>query len=193
MHTLDTLNASCGQGLLAMVAAELALEDRSREDIEAVLRDLLPRTRVMAMPDELDSAVRGGRVPAWVGKLARTLRVTPVLTAKDGRMGLDGAHLGYGVNPQRFARRVVKALAPEETYRVLIAHVDNREGARALRRHILEGHRRIHSCHITEAGPALGVHMGIGGLIVGFLPDPHELKRGSNAAEGGGAQEGRRA
>ena len=65
--------------------------------------------------------------------------------------------------------------------------------ARALRRHILEGHRRIHSCHITEAGPALGVHMGIGGLIVGFLPDPHELKRGPNAADGSGAREDRRA
>lgn len=175
VHTLDTLNASCGQGLLAMVAAELAMEDRPRDDIEQILEDLIPHTRVLAMPDELDSAVRGGRVPAWVGKLARTLRITPVLTAKEGRMSLDGAHIGYGVNPARFARRIIKAMNHDETYRVLIAHVDNREGARELRRLILEGHGKIHSCHITEAGPALGVHMGIGGLIVGFLPDPHEL------------------
>ena len=27
---------------------------------------------------------------------------------------------------------------------------------------------RIHSCHITDAGPALGVHLGPGGLVVGF-------------------------
>ena len=176
---LDTLNASCGQGLLALLAAELASEDYRRDEIVQVIEDLIPRTRVMAMPDELDSAVRGGRVPAWVGKLARLLRITPVLTAKEGRMGLDGAHPGYGVNPERFARRVVKAMAPEDTYRVLIAHAGNESGARAMRRHILEKHGKIHSCHICDAGPALGVHMGVGGLVVGFLPEPHlgELSR----------------
>ena len=189
--SLDTLNASCGQGLLAMVAAELAAEDRSRADIVAIIEELLPRTRVMAMPDELDSAVRGGRVPGWVGRLARTLRVTPVLTAKEGRMGLDGAHLGYGVDPSKFARRVLKTLAPEDTYRVLIAHSDNETGARALRRAILAGHGKIHSCHITRAGPALGVHMGIGGLIAGFLPDPHEL--GVVPQRSGGSTEARHA
>jgi hypothetical protein len=35
---------------------------------------------------------------------------------------------------------------------------------------ILEGHGRVHSCHVTEAGPALGVHLGPGGLVVAFLP-----------------------
>ncbi|MEE4174227.1 MAG: DegV family protein [Xanthomonadales bacterium] len=169
---LDTLNASCGQGLLALLAAELAAEDRSREEIVRVIEGLIPHTRVMAMPDELDSAVRGGRVPAWVGKLARFLRITPVLTAREGRMGLDGAHWGHGVNPERFARRVIKAMAPEKTYRVLIAHAGNERGARSMRRRILEGHGKVHSCHITDAGPALGVHMGVGGLVVGFLPEP---------------------
>ena len=88
-------------------------------------------------------------------------------------MGLDGAHFGQGVDPQKFARRVVKAMAPADTYRVLIAHAGNESGARAMRRSILEGHGKIHSCHITDAGPALGVHMGVGGLVVGFLPEPH--------------------
>ena len=173
VQALDTLNASCGQGLLALLAAELAAEDRSREEIVQVIERLVPHTRVMAMPDELDSAVRGGRVPAWVGKLARLLHFTPVLTAKEGRMGLDGAHLGYGADPEKFARRVVKAMVPENTYRVLIAHAGNESGARAMRRSILGGHGKIHSCHITDAGPALGVHLGVGGLVVGFLPEPH--------------------
>lgn len=172
---LDTLNASCGQGLLAMVAAEMAAEDRSREYIVDRMKELIPLTRVLAMPDELDSAVRGGRVSATVGRMARLLRITPVLTAKEGRMSLDGIHLGSGVNPAKFARRILKALKSQHTYRVLIAHVDNLEGAREMRRLILGGHGKIHSCHLAEAGPALGVHMGIGGLIVGFTPDPYAL------------------
>ena len=36
-------------------------------------------------------------------------------------------------------------------------------------------HDRIHSCHITDTGPALGVHLGPGGLTIGFTPQPHNL------------------
>lgn len=179
---LDSLSASSGQGLLAMVAAELSAAGRSREQVAAAIERLVPQTRVMAMPDELDSAVRGGRVKAWVGKLARGLRVTPILTAKAGRLVLDGVHFGRGVDPAKFARRILKAMDPDTTYRVLIAHVDNAEGARELRRLVLGGHGRVHSCHLAEAGPALGVHLGIGGLIVGFLPDPQTLDEGPGGA-----------
>ena len=48
-------------------------------------------------------------------------------------------------------------------------------GARELRRYILGRHTRVHSCHISEAGPALGVHLGPGGLVVGFVAQPDQL------------------
>ena len=60
-------------------------------------------------------------------------------------------------------------------YRVLIAHVDNEGGAREVRQLILEKHAMVHSCLLADAGPALGVHMGRGGIIVGFLPQPAVL------------------
>ena len=66
-------------------------------------------------------------------------------------------------------------MKPDTMYRVVIAHAHNEAGAQATRHHILEQHGRIHSCHVTEAGPALGVHFGPGGLIVGFMPQPAVL------------------
>jgi fatty acid-binding protein DegV len=66
-------------------------------------------------------------------------------------------------------------MQPDTMYRVVIAHANNAQGAAETRQHILEQHGRIHSCHITEAGPALGVHFGPGGLIVGFTPQPKVL------------------
>ena len=69
----------------------------------------------------------------------------------------------------------VRKMRAEVMYRVLIAHANNEAGAQATRHAILERHGRIHSCHITEAGPALGVHFGPGGLIAGFTPQPGVL------------------
>lgn len=170
VRVVDTLSASCGQGLLAMVAADAAAAGRSLEDLVALLEGLVPRTVILAMPDELRSAVRGGRVPAWVGRLAAWLRVTPVMTAREGRMAIAGIVPGTRVSPARLARRALRRMQRGTTYRVLVAHAANPEGARDLRRLLLAGHPQIHSCHLAEAGPALGVHFGKRGLIVGFLP-----------------------
>jgi DegV family protein with EDD domain len=170
VKVLDTLNVSCGQGLLAMVAAEAAADNLDLEEVTAILEGLLPLTRTMAMPDELTSAVRGGRVPAWIGKVARGLRIMPVLQTRDGGLGVAGATVGRGFDAAKLAKRVLKNMVDADTYRVLISHCDNPDGARAVRRSILAGHDRIHSCHLAEAGPALGAHLGRGGVIVGFLP-----------------------
>lgn len=170
VSVFDTLNASCGQGLLAMVAAEAAAEDRDLEDIENLLEQLAPQTHTLAIPDELTSAVRGGRVPAWLGKVAALLHITPVMMARKGKMSVAGVSPGRGASAGRLAARVIKIMDPEVSYRVLVAHAANPDGAREVRRIILERHPIVHSCLLAEAGPALGAHLGKGGLIVGFLP-----------------------
>jgi DegV family protein with EDD domain len=171
VRVIDSLNATAGQGLLAMAAAEAAIEGLSADEIEALLLDLIPRTRVFAVVDDLSYAVRGGRVPAWVKRVADLLRLNPVLTTNsEGRMGLSGFHIGRGASPSRLARTAVTKMEPESMYRVLVAHANNETGAAETRHHILQQHTRVHSCHITEAGPALGVHIGAGGLIVGIAP-----------------------
>lgn len=173
---IDSLSATAGQGLLATVAAEAALTGMSMEEVKALVEDLIPRTRVFAVADNLGYAVKGGRVPALVGRIANLLRINPVLTASpEGKMGLARFHIGRGANPDRLARSVVRKMDPEILYRVTIAHANNEEGAIATRKRILALHSRIHSCHLTEAGPALGVHFGPGALIVGFIPQPAAL------------------
>jgi DegV family protein with EDD domain len=175
IHVFDTMNASSGQGLLAIAAAEAAAQGMSSEEIESLMMELAPRTQTIAVPDDLGPAVRGGRVPSWLKRASDLLRITPVLKAKKGKMGLGGFSLGKGADPLALAKNIIKRMENDEIYRVLIAHVDNSEGARAVRQFVLEGHARIHSCHIADAGPALGVHLGRGGIIVGFLPQPAVL------------------
>ncbi|MDH4001277.1 MAG: DegV family EDD domain-containing protein [Xanthomonadales bacterium] len=171
VRVIDSLNATTGQGLLAMAAAEAAMEGLDADQVEALLLELIPATRVFAQADDLAYAVKGGRVPAWVKRVADFLRLSPVLTAsKEGKMSVGGFLLGRGANPFKLARKVTRQMDEEVMYRVLLAHADNEQGAKELRHHILEQHGRVHSCHITDAGSALGVHIGPGGLVAGFSP-----------------------
>lgn len=177
VRVVDSLSATAGEGLLAMAAAEAAIAGMDADEVEALLMEWIPRTRVLGIADDLSYAVKGGRVPAWVKWLFGLFRLNPVLTAnREGKMGLAGFHLGRGANPARLARSAVRRMEGDAMYRVVIAHANNEAGAIAMRQHILAQHARVHSCHITEAGPALGVHFGPGGLIVGFMPNPDVLR-----------------
>lgn len=173
VRVIDTLSATCGQGLLAMAAAEAASRGYAADEIIAMLEELMPQTRVFGTSTDLGLAVRGGRLPAWVKRAADLLRVMPVLTAnRQGKAGLGGVIFGKSTPAESLGKIAARKMRAETMYRVLVAHLGDPAGAEVVRRTVLGHHPRIHSCHVCDAGPALGVHLGPGGLIVAFMPDP---------------------
>ena len=175
VRVFDTRTGSCGEGVLAIIAAEAAQQGMSLDEIEALLIEYQPLNHAFAIPADLTYIVRGGRLPAWVKRVTEFLHITPLLMERNGRFGLAGFTTGIGAKPAALGKAVLRKMQQQSTYRILIAHGANIEGARELRRYILERHALVHSCHITEAGPALGVHLGPGGLVVGFVPQPERL------------------
>lgn len=175
VRVFDTRSVSCGEGLLAVIAAQAAQQGMTLDEIESLLTDSQPHCQVIALAADLSYLVRGGRFPAWVKKVTDFLHISPLITAKNGRFGLAGITTGIGANPAALGKAAVRKMRKDVSYRVFIAHGANLEGARALRRYILGRHTRVHSCHISEAGPALGVHLGPGGLVIGFVPQPDQL------------------
>jgi DegV family protein with EDD domain len=173
VRVFDSLSATAGQGLLAMAAAEGAMAGYTADQIEALLTEMQPQTQVIAIAHDLSFAVRGGRVGSMVKRVTDWLHINPVLKAgRDGTLKLGGFHLGRGARPAALARSALRKMKHDTMYRLVIAHANNEQGALETRHQILQKHGRVHSCHITEAGPALGVHLGPGGLIVGFMPQP---------------------
>ena len=175
VRVFDTKSASCGEGLLAVIAAQAAQQGMTLDEIESLLTESQPLCRVIALAADLSYLVRGGRLPAWVKKVTDFLHISPLITARNGRFGLAGITTGIGANPAALGKAAVRKMTRDVSYRIFIAHGANLAGARELRRYILGRHTRVHSCHISEAGPALGVHLGPGGLVVGFLPQPGQL------------------
>ncbi len=175
VNVIDSLSASSGQGLLAMMAAEAAVKGMTAEEIEALLEEMIPQTRVLAICDDLGYAVRGGRVPSWVKRVTNLLRINPVLTTGSrGELSFAGIIRGTRADVDALARLAVRKMS-DDVYRVIISHANDPDAAEVLRRRILEKHGKVHSCHLTDAGPALGVHLGPGALIVAFAPQPDVL------------------
>jgi uncharacterized protein len=164
---IDSHNASLGQGLIAMYAAECAQAGYSGEAVADAVQAIRPRTHTFALLGRLDFAVRGGRVPRIVKTIADFLHLTPILiNQRNGKVGTGTVLFGRSGLRTRFARLVRRRIADDVGYRVAVGHANAESEGRLLLEEICEGLDNVGARYLTTLGTALGVHGGPGMLVV---------------------------
>jgi len=171
VHVINSLNASLGQGLLTVFAAECADAGLSVDKTIAALEALIPETRAYGILNNLDYAVRGGRIPKWIRTVAELLRVTPIIrTTADGRIALSGFFFGKGNRVSRFARHVIRRSRSRGPLSVAIGHATSPDEAKEIERLLRDELPDIERLTTAELGSALGVHGGPGTLVIATQP-----------------------
>lgn len=168
VHVVDSRNASLGQGLLAVFAAECAAAGVSAQATLAALADQISQTCSYGVLSNLNYAVRGGRIPRWVKIVANTTRITPVIrTSPDGKIVLSACLPGRRNIARRFARHVAKQIR-RAGYKTLVAvgHANNPGGAQLAESILMQQAPNIERLTHAELGTALGVHGGPGTLVI---------------------------
>ncbi len=170
IHVVDSLNASFGQGQLAVLAAECAEAGLDVETTLAAVKAQVPLTISYAILSDLRFAVRGGRLPNWVKTVAQILRITPIIyTTSEGKISLSGCLFGRRRRTERFARYIARR-APAGPVEIGIGHALCEEDA-----HEFEGHIRklipdVAKLVISGLGPGIGVHAGPRSMLVAVRP-----------------------
>ena len=178
VHVVDTHNASLGEGLLAVFAAECADAGLDIETTLRALEDVIPETRAFGLLDDLRYAVKGGRIPQWVKTVADLLKMQVIIrTYSDGRVASGRFQLGRHRNVERFAKYIGKQSPTDRALHVAVGHALNPDGAGFLADCLRREISNIHRLTITEIGSALGVHAGPGTLVAATQPyvSPAEL------------------
>ena len=167
VQVLDSLNASAGQGLVVLHAAECAQTGAGLTEVAAAARAILPATYTFGLMGSLEYAVRGGRVPRWVKRVADALRLMPVLgNDAIGRVRPVGVLIGRGNLREKFARFVKRRMSDDRSYRILVGHA-NREADGHWLLERLRGDN-VGWGRVVPLGSALGAHGGPGMLVVGL-------------------------
>jgi DegV family protein with EDD domain len=171
IHVIDSRNASLGQGLLAVFAAECAHAGLSIEKTLEAVQALIPRTRTVGVVGDLKYSVRGGRLPGWVRTAARLLHVTPFIrTTDDGRIAASGFALGRRNRVQKFARHAIRLLRDAGPLSVVIGHAACPDDARKLEQRLREEVPNIRRLAMAELGAGLGAHAGPRTLAIAMQP-----------------------
>jgi len=168
VHVVNSLNASLGQGLIAVFAAECAAAGMDARTALAAIESVIPETYSFGLVRDLRYAVRGGRVPGTRKLLADILRITPVLLSEaDGRISARGVLLGRHRLLPKFSRYIAGRLDAAAKWRMAIGHAMCRDEAAELEQLLRDRIPGVVRSGITELGSALGAHGGPGTIVVG--------------------------
>jgi uncharacterized protein len=167
VHVIDSGNISAGQGLIALYAAECAAAGFDAERVVAATHAILPKTRSFGVAGSLEYAVRGGRVPRWVKRVADALRLMPVLhNDRHGKVSPGGVLLGRSDRKAKFARWVRRRMRDDVNYRMIVGHANcEADGQWLLQELSLPN---VGYARLVPIGSALGAHGGPGMLVVGL-------------------------
>ena len=170
---IDSLNLSWGQRFQVEAAQEAVNEGKSVAEIKEIVADVLDRTRVFILLDTLDYLERGGRAAkliAIVKKVVRFFNIKPILTIKEGELGLLGTANSFKRGMLRIYREI-DAVAP--CSRVAVLHTHNPEVAKDFAASVAKrAGIAVEDIPIDEIGAAVSTHGGPGLVAAMVLLPP---------------------
>jgi uncharacterized protein len=168
ISVLDTRNASAGQGLIAMAAAECAQTGADAEQVLDAARQAMTRTRTFALIRDLRYGVHGGRIPKFAERIARWFRLTILIADTDGLVRPFSALFGRQNLVERFAAVIARRAPAHTGCRAIVGHCDAADDAANLAAALRKSLPKLSKAWVVETGPAIGVHAGPGSLVVGL-------------------------
>ena len=167
---IDSMNLSTGIGHLVIEAAEMAAAGLSRSEIEAKIKELIPRVRASFVVDTLVYLARGGRCSSVAAMMGSVLKLHPMIVVENGAMSATKKYRGkIDKFVMDYANDLEDELLKAKPDRVFITHSGcDRELVEAVRSY-LTGLGRFKEVIETRAGGVISSHCGPGTLGVLFI------------------------
>ena len=171
IRVIDTRTIAGPLASIVLEADRVAKRGASADDVEAVVREMMPRARIYFLVDTLDYLRRGGRIGGAAALVGSILQIKPILTFADGQV-------------QPFEKERTKKRALVRLHEVVAA-----EAARGADAHLTVMHSAVpdeatalavefqaalglEDVLIMDLVPAIVTHAGPGALAVGFFTPP---------------------
>lgn len=169
LFVIDSENLSTGIGLQVIKAAEMAANGDSAEKIVSAIEADRPQVRASFVVDTLTFLARGGRCTAVTALMASALKLHPLITVKNGAMGVGKKYRGkMNAVLKSYVEDLKPALLNAESKRVFITHSGSDKETIDLVKAELESLNHFEEILITRAGGVISSHCGPNTLGVLF-------------------------
>ena len=168
IHVVDSTQTVLGLRLLIDLACLLRDQGQDAPAIAAELERARGRVKLLAVVDTLKYLHKGGRLPAAVSIAGELLKVKPIITLKDGQLGLVGKGVGVKGSLAALIKLVGEELAFDQrlpVYYGYTAHDELCQSLMALTRETFGPH----PSQVHPVGAVIGTHVGPGAAVMVYL------------------------
>ncbi len=168
IEVIDTRNVAMCHGWIALEAARLADQGASLQEVLDLIRQLMPRTRLLQTADTLRYLYMGGRIGRAQHLLGSILNIKPLISMEDGVIVSLGQARSRPAIYQKIVEKAVSAAGRQQKIKIAYLHAAALDEVARLRS-MLEEHLTPVETLIAELCPALGVHTGPGTVGLCYL------------------------
>ena len=157
-------------GFLAIKAAQLAQQGRSKEEILKEVYDLKPKITVLIVPSTLEYLKKGGRIGKAKGLIASLLEIKPILTIHDGEISQFKTARRWNQAKIELIDSMKTMVNNHENLIVSVGHADAKDDAAEMYEKIKETFNPKKIINV-DIGIVVGTHLGPGGLGITFYEE----------------------
>ncbi len=168
IRIIDTRSVAGPLGTMVLEADKAAKAGATADQVEAVVRELMPRARIYFLVDTLEFLRRGGRIGGAQALMGTLLQVKPILTFREGKVDQFERERTKKKAIARIHEIILAEAARGEAAHVSVMHAgvpdEARELAQSLKRDL-----DAPDVMVMDLVPAIITHAGPGTLAFGFF------------------------
>jgi hypothetical protein len=168
---LNSKNISGSLGLIVLRIAKAIENGHSHDQVVTMAEKWIKDTRVFVSVKTMKYLVRGGRVSAIKGLIARILNITPVISVDDsGRAVVFDKSFNPKGNMEKVIGHIRRIAGNKQIWNYIILHANNEEAAQwySEKMELLTNKKPVSEVNIS---PVIGANTGIGAAAVAFQFD----------------------
>ena len=169
IEVIDSRNVSLCQGWMVIEAARAALADKSLDDIVQLVKEMIPKTRMIQTADTLRYLYMGGRIGKAQHLVGSLLKIKPLIGMEDGVIVPLGTARSRRKAYAKMAEMMEEAVGYVGRVKVAFVHAAAIEEVEKLRAEVEKRLTCVETL-VAELSPALGVHTGPGTAGVCYFP-----------------------
>ena len=169
IEVIDSRNVSLCQGWMAIEAARAALAGKSLDDIVQLVREMIPKTRMIQTADTLRYLYMGGRIGKAQHLVGSLLNIKPLIGMEDGVIVPLGTARSRRKAYAKMAEMMEETVGYRGRVKVAFVHAAALEEIEKLRAEVEERLTCVETL-VAELSPVLGVHTGPGTAGVCYFP-----------------------
>ncbi len=166
---VDSLQATMGEGLVALAAARAAQSGADVAGVVGAAEDALARSHMLGLLDTLEYLQKGGRIGRARAMVGTLLKVKPIITIQEGLVHEFGKERTRAKGLARMREFAEQQGALEEAS---IMYTTSDAGLDSLIRALDEALPDGKSPIIARMGPVLGVYVGPNSVGLALVTEP---------------------